>query len=346
MNVIQETTAGGNLGNAFGTGLGAGLQSLANMKLNEITKQKQQAQTAQGLRGLFPNANPQDLQAWSTLSPELLNTVVKQKLQEPNNAAYGQYINQILNQGQEGGQPAELPTSGINSKQATDLANLTLKQRSTNAKIKAAEELENKKQAHENRKRQHEIDEKLLPFTQEVAKEHKILQQQSNLAKKMLKNLKDNAAEFPSALYGELPNFAQTGANVKVYISDLNKMIKLEEHLGKGSQQSNLRTRIIEAQKAGLNYPMAAREEILKSTEDREKEFRETTLKDIEEIKKSNGGNLSLSLPLDLINRSVAREDPLSHPEAYQENTRLEENGKIYKRIINEAGEPDWQEEQ
>ncbi len=118
MNVIEGKAPFAD----FGTGLGQGLAALANHKLNEITQRKQQAQTAQGLQGLFPNAKPHELNAWSQLSPELLNTVVKNKLQEPGNQAYAQLLQQAYSGGEGNGQSStEIPLGGINSKQATDL---------------------------------------------------------------------------------------------------------------------------------------------------------------------------------------------------------------------------------
>ncbi len=116
MNVIEGKAPFAD----FGTGLGQGLAALANHKLNEITRNKQQAQTAQGLQGLFPNAKAQELHAWSQLSPELLNTVVKNKLQEPGNQAYAKLLQQAYSSG-EGSEQSDIPLGGINSKQATDL---------------------------------------------------------------------------------------------------------------------------------------------------------------------------------------------------------------------------------
>ena len=93
-------------------------------------------------------------------------------------------------------------------------------------------------------------------------------------------------------------------------------------------QPTNYKTRLLEASKAGVNKPFATRlaqlEEGLKDTEE---VFQSD--KDIMELKQA-AGKWPRDLELQLAARTSARSDPLSHPEAYQEGTVLEDNGKLY----------------
>lgn len=94
MNVIQESTTGGNLGSSFATGISAGLQNLLNNKLGQIQQQQQQMKTAQGLKAFFPNTKADELQQLAGLPPEILNVMVKQKAQELGNMDFANALGQ------------------------------------------------------------------------------------------------------------------------------------------------------------------------------------------------------------------------------------------------------------
>lgn len=85
---------GANLGRALGTGLSAGLESLAHAKMQQLEKQNR----IKGLESL--GFAPQEAQNFSGLDPRLLEMVVQQRLQEPSQQAFAQGLQSILGVGQ------------------------------------------------------------------------------------------------------------------------------------------------------------------------------------------------------------------------------------------------------
>jgi hypothetical protein len=157
----------------------------------------------------------------------------------------------------------------------------------------------------------------------------------------MRENLIKNKDKFPEALgalAGNLPAWTRTDPDVRKYEADLNKWVLLATNALKG-QPTNYKTRLLESSKAGVDKPYATKlaqiNEALKETEDVEQ-----TDRDILDIRKA-AGKWPRDLELQLASRNTARSDPLNHPEAYEEGTVLEDNGKLYT-IVN--GE--WQEGQ
>ena len=85
MQVINDTTFGGNLGTAFGTGLGNVLSGLAEAKAQQL-HQRQTAAALQKFPGLNLSAQDADeLSYLATTHPQLFNMAVKQKLQTSGN---------------------------------------------------------------------------------------------------------------------------------------------------------------------------------------------------------------------------------------------------------------------
>ena len=81
MQVINDTTFGGNLGTAFGTGLGNVLQGLAESKAQQL-HHRQTAAGLQKIPGLNLSAeDAEQLSYLATTHPQLFNMAVKQKLQ-------------------------------------------------------------------------------------------------------------------------------------------------------------------------------------------------------------------------------------------------------------------------
>lgn len=124
MNVIRDTNAGGNIGEAFGTGLGQGLQMLAHNKLNQIQQQNQQRQIAQGLKSLFPNIKSDELNQIAGLPSDLLNTIVKQKSQEMSNMDFANALGQGQQQTQSFPLEQQSQESNIIQPQAKSLSTL------------------------------------------------------------------------------------------------------------------------------------------------------------------------------------------------------------------------------
>lgn len=89
MNVIRDTTAGGNIGAAIGQGLGAGLQALAEHRLQTAMSKRQQNQKKQGLKalGMFDDSQVEGL---SKLPDNLLSDVLKGVYKNQYQASPGQ----------------------------------------------------------------------------------------------------------------------------------------------------------------------------------------------------------------------------------------------------------------
>ena len=97
MQVIQETSPGGNLGYALGKGLGSGLEALAQMKLQRF----HQNETAKGFESI--GYSPEESRYLSKMDPKIQQLAYQQKLETPARQAYAQYLSQMLNQGQPSG---------------------------------------------------------------------------------------------------------------------------------------------------------------------------------------------------------------------------------------------------
>ncbi len=156
------------LGEKLGTGVGKGLLDLATNRLGKIQQRELSQQQARGLESL--GFNQQQSGALANLDPQILQSVVKQKLSAPNEANYLQALQSLLGgdqqtaqmpQGQQGlpqqqmlgGQQQTpqgaqsqmgtiLPQGGINAQQATKLAELGLKKQEISEKknIQSAKE--------------------------------------------------------------------------------------------------------------------------------------------------------------------------------------------------------------
>lgn len=115
-----------NLGEQLGTGLGEGFKMLAQQKLNDLHRQKQEARTLKGLEALgFPSEKAASL---AQLNESLLAPIIKQQVASPSQQAFAQGINALLGgQVSEGGEPINL--GQLTEKQAGTLGKLALNQK-------------------------------------------------------------------------------------------------------------------------------------------------------------------------------------------------------------------------
>jgi len=96
----------------LGAGLGAGLQALAQQKM-------QQMQSRQGLQALgFPREKAASI---ATMPPDVQREIVKQQLQAPQQQAFASALSQILRNESE---PEQFPMAGLTQDQAFKLAQL------------------------------------------------------------------------------------------------------------------------------------------------------------------------------------------------------------------------------
>lgn len=78
----------------LGEAIGSGLEQLASHKLQQIQRGYQAQRTAKGLQAI--GFSPEQASAYSNLDPNILDLVVRQKLQEPSQQAYAQGLQAIL----------------------------------------------------------------------------------------------------------------------------------------------------------------------------------------------------------------------------------------------------------
>ncbi len=187
-------------------GVSALLSGLIQGKTQELVQRKEQQKTASGLQHLLkiPSKEAHHL---ASLDPKLLEHVVKSKLAEPSRQAYAQGLNQIFgsdqkqqqqqnqmipdnqsnmimqdqsqnnpdiqqamsvkNQQQDLQQGAIPQLGELNEKQASDLANLSLKKQ----KMTLEEKREQRRFEHEEKKFAHEMRKDALDETKEIRKE-------------------------------------------------------------------------------------------------------------------------------------------------------------------------------
>lgn len=132
----------------FGSGLGEGFQQLANQKLQQVLSRNQQSQTVKGLESLGISAD--EAKSLSALDPNILNTVVKNKLSAPGDQAFAQALSGLLGGNQQPGQDQmqmgengaqqQIEPSRLNSKQAIELAKIGLKQQESQRRISHAKD--------------------------------------------------------------------------------------------------------------------------------------------------------------------------------------------------------------
>lgn len=118
--VINDTTFGGNIGQALGTGL----QQLAQMKLHDIQGKLHKTQNVQGLQSLLPGKEQSFYQNLAGIDPALQQLFLKEELKKPGEQAYANALNQILGIPSAQQEQPSQQIGQINSKQATDLAKL------------------------------------------------------------------------------------------------------------------------------------------------------------------------------------------------------------------------------
>lgn len=125
-------------GAQLGTGLGEGLQMLAQRKLNDLMQAKQLNQASHGLESI--GYSPEQAKQLAGLDPVIQREIVKQKLLAPSQEAYAQILGHLSGGGQPGG--ASTPMEGLNSltaHQAEKLATLSQQERHFREKQQAAE---------------------------------------------------------------------------------------------------------------------------------------------------------------------------------------------------------------
>ncbi len=261
MNVIQETNPGGNIGSAFGTGLGSGIQALANNKLQQIQQQQQTAKAAQFWTGL--GLDPQMAHQFAS-APEAIQKSLLDRLEGVNLG------------GQQSGREGSI-NIGANPAERRHKELIDLKRESLAEKRKLTEH-------------QEEVagQEKVQPFLHAQAQDFNNAKKIQNMATRMLANLEKNKEKWPN-LAGYLPDRIHRNPEVRKYLADANQLVTLLAGSRKG-QPTNFKIKLEALSKPQLDQPIETQEAILKDLISSSGEVFNTQ-KEIAKIKEANGGN-------------------------------------------------------
>lgn len=124
-----------SLGGALGTGLGSGLEALANQKLQQIQQRNQQQQLSSALQQFLPEQQRGQVAGLAALPENLQQIGLKELLAQPGKQAYAQALGLGGQQNPEGKafNPSQsLPN--LTEKQATEIAKMQQKERLLTAK--------------------------------------------------------------------------------------------------------------------------------------------------------------------------------------------------------------------
>lgn len=172
ITILPGQSYGSQIGTGLGNVLGGSLQNLAQLKLQQLLQQQQEARAIPGLSAL--GFAPEQAQSLAALDPSIQREIVKQQLAGPSNQLFAQALNDALggspqsqslqqtlgmqgSAGAKGQQGSIAIPAGIKPQQALQLAQI--KQAQTN--------LTRKEQLQEQR----ESDKETLPFYKTTLKE-------------------------------------------------------------------------------------------------------------------------------------------------------------------------------
>lgn len=239
--IINDTTLGGNIGQA----LGAGIQQLAAMKLQGLQNQIQQSQVKTGLKSLIPGLPENQYEALSQTPMELLQPYLKQELARPEQEALARALG-VGGQEQQPGQPAPR----LSPQNAIKLQELQLKKEKTKA-----QELKDIRAANKPA---------LDALAMDISEAEKVKKKAEN-ALKVIKGLHPKlkgAPEPTSGLYGYIPpKLTQNPSSLRLdkYYKDLATLFATA---GKG-QATNYKLRLAQARKPELTDPKEVQEGML-----------------------------------------------------------------------------------
>src|SRR5580658_4873116 len=94
-DIINETSLASGIGQGIGGGIGNILNNYTQNKLSSIAEGHRQSKLAQALQFL-PGVNPDMAKGLSALPESILQTVLKEQIQQPRNEAYANALSSIL----------------------------------------------------------------------------------------------------------------------------------------------------------------------------------------------------------------------------------------------------------
>lgn len=96
VQVINDPNRNQSVGGSAVNALSSALQGLVHHKVGQIQQKQEHAKTAKGLQSLLPELSAKDAHGLAMLDPKILEQVVKQKLQAPQEEAFAQAISGLL----------------------------------------------------------------------------------------------------------------------------------------------------------------------------------------------------------------------------------------------------------
>lgn len=286
-------SAGGRIGEALGTGLSQGLSNLASQKFQQIQQRQQQSRLSDTLKSIGVN------QEAAGLPENALNTYLKQQLQAPQQASYGQAIQQLLG-GAEGEESTNQPQIGaLNEKQAYQLGKLALQKQAT------------------QEKQQTKIREELKPIIEGQREDFKYANQLKKVAQRMLSTLEKNKEKFPTGAVSYVPETLFRDPDIRNYARDANQLVLIKAGSRKG-QPTNFKVKLEQMAKVNLNQPIETQIQGLKDIiNDSDEVF--TKQKLFDDIRKKNKGNYPRDLGELLSQQETDKEEQISQQQASSE---------------------------
>ncbi len=130
----RQPSLGGQLGQAFGTGL----EALARQKLEQVAQRNQEQKYENAYQKLFPEQQPGMAKALSMLEPKEREIGIKNLFAAPGQQAYAQALGLAPIENQLSGISPTQSIPRLTEKQATELAKLQYKERQFSAKEQEA----------------------------------------------------------------------------------------------------------------------------------------------------------------------------------------------------------------
>lgn len=278
--VIRETTAGGNLSEALGSGLSEGLEYLARQKINSLTAEKSRQQSLSGLSAL--GYNPQEAEAISYLPPDIQKIAISEKVKRPDQQ-FSQDLNQLLGYGepgvpqgiagqQESNQNVPATSSAFKREQGVPAGIEQQKESgkpkkpkipanlSVSDQLKVAKFLNDQKKENANQEKAGKS--ALEPYLKGRSEDYTNGKKIKSIAETMLTNLKKHKNKWPTGLGRFIPDQIRSDKDLSKYALDANKLV-LELAQSRKGNPTNFKTRLEQLAKPNLSQPIETQIEAL-----------------------------------------------------------------------------------
>jgi hypothetical protein len=350
--IYQGQSLGGSLGSAFGTGLGGTLSQLANQRANRL---KQQA----GLSGV-PGISPEQAEQLANLDPQTLGPVLKELISQPRRAAFGNAVSGLANRlfqvpGSQGENQEQEPIdlSQLNPQEALQLINTQLnaenrksqqeeKQREFDERLAQRKSEQEEKSALKKEEQDLKYATSVRPFLKEQQKEYSQQKKVKRLAQDALKIIEANKDSWPGAITGNLPIALQTlfqrNPAIRKYMADIDQLVLEKAGTRKGNP-TEWKVKLEQLGKAGTDKPVQTQIDILKDII-RDADEVEEDQRYIHSTKNKETGRYPLDIEQRLVGFDMARQNPLQHPEFYEEGTNYTDDDGSEYEIVNGKWEP------